>query len=416
MSRSPTSLPRPPRRAERAPTPEDGEGRPLVDLARELLWLHGQLSRADIARLLDVSRSTASEIATDLLATDLVIEVGEGPSSGGRRPMMLEFQDGARVILGVDMGAAHVSVALTDLRGRVLDWAARDHPVRTDPDGTKRLIEALCDEVLDDVDAPLLGIGLAVPSPVDPERPDTLSPVVLPAWREQPGFEFLRDRFDVPVLIDNDANLGALAEYWWGGGAGQDELAFIKVATGIGSGHIIRGEIHRGATGVAGEMGHVAIDPGGAVCMCGNRGCLGTLVGSQALVERAEALLPEFPQSALAGGRPTIEAIEEAALADDPLAIRVVAEAGHHLGIAISGMLNLLNPSVVILGGRLTRLGPRLLEPIRDIVAKRTLVSSVAATRILTSDLGPQVVALGASTLVLQEALEHPTRFRRFAA
>jgi len=211
--------------------------------------------------------------------------------------------------------------------------------------------------------------------------------------------------------VDNDANLGALAEHWWGVGRGVDDLAYIKVATGVGSGHVIQGEIYRGATGVAGEIGHIAIDPKGPPCICGLNGCLVTFVGGHALVARAEELLPEFPESPLHEGPVTVHDIEDAALTGDPLALQVATEAAGHLGTALAGLLNLMNPAMVILGGDLSRLGDLLVDPLRDTVKARTLVSSVRAAEIRASELGPLSVAIGASTLILKEALADATLF-----
>jgi len=215
----------------------------------------------------------------------------------------------------------------------------------------------------------------------------------------------LRARFRVPLLIDNDANMGALAEDWWGGGRGVNDFGNVKIATGLGAGYVIGGEIYRGATGVAGEIGHLAIDPHGVPCICGLRGCLATLVGAPALVERARALRAEFPESDLAANGLTIASIEDAALAGDPLALQLVRETAGHLGIALAGLLNLMNPSMVILGGGLSRLGELLLAPLRDTVRRRTLVSSVTAAEIRVTELGTQAVAIGAATMVLKAAL-----------
>ena len=388
--------------------------RPLADAVLRLIWKQKRISRAEIARLAGLSRSTVSEVVGEILPLGLVAEVGQGKSSGGRRPIVLEFRDEARVILGVEMGGAHVSVALTDLRGRVLAWRSRPHPVRSDPTGTRQLVAELCAQCLADPAAesrPLVGIGVAVPCPVDPSAPRQLSEVVLPDWDGELGLTGLAEGFGVPLLMDNDANLGALAESWWGLGAGTDNLAYIKVATGIGSGHIIGGEIYRGATGVAGEIGHLAIDPQGKRCLCGLRGCLVTLVGGQALEDRARELLPDFPHSALAGGGFTVTDIENAALAGDDMALQVTSEAARHLGTALAGLLNLMNPAVVVLGGDLSRLGDLLLDPLRERVRKRTLVSSVAAASLMVSDLGEQSVAVGAATLVLKSALEDSRLF-----
>jgi len=390
------------------------EGRPLVHSVLELIWRQTRISRADIARRTGLSRSTVSEIVATLLRTGLVSEVGEAPSRGGRRAILLEFQDDAYLILGVDMGATHVSAALTNLRGAVFAWEHQGHPVRTDPDGTEALIRDLCDRCLATVKGArrkLLGIGLAVPAPVDPRAPERLSGVVLPSWRGHGGIGGLFAGFDVPVFVDNDANLGALAEHWWGAGKGVEDFAYVKVATGIGSGHMIRGQIYRGATGVAGEIGHISIDPSGPPCVCGNRGCLATYVGSEALVARALALLPDFPGSPLHRGKVTVAAIEDAALADDALAMKVVEEAALNLGIVIAGVLNLMNPAMVILGGGLARLDERLLNPLRETVLRRTLVNSIAASEIRTSGLGPRDIAIGAATHVLENALRDPRLF-----
>jgi predicted NBD/HSP70 family sugar kinase len=234
---------------------------------------------------------------------------------------------------------------------------------------------------------------------------------VLPGWKGHTWLGGLPRKYAVPSFVDNDANLGALAERWWGAGRGIEDFAYIKVATGVGAGHVIRGEVYRGATGVAGEIGHTAIDPHGLPCVCGLRGCLVTLIGTPALIRRAKALLDEFPDSLLRKMPMTLEAIEEAALADDPLGLQVVAEAAENLGIAVAGMLNLMNPAAVIIGGGLARVGDRLLGPLRETVLTRTLESSLAAAEIMASELGPRSVAIGAATLVLDAALEDPGLF-----
>lgn len=309
---------------------QPGRLRPLAEEILRLIWKSREISRAEISRKLDISRSTVSEIVGALLPKGLIAEVGTGPSRGGRRPIVLQFQDDAHTILGVEMGATHLQVVLTDLRGHILAWEHRDHPVRSDPEGTRRLISQLCDACLAAVEhSPkrLMGIGLAVPSPVDPAHPDEISELVMPDWHGRLGLEGLAVRHQVPLLVDNDANLGALAEQWWGAGRGVDDFAYIKIATGLGSGHVIGGEIYRGATGVAGEIGHLGMDPHGERCICGLRGCLATMVGSPALVKRAGALLAEYPDSMLAGTKPTISSIEDAALAGDALALALANEA-----------------------------------------------------------------------------------------
>ncbi len=387
---------------------------PLVDSNLRLIWKEQRISRAEISRRTGLSRSTVSETVDVLLPTGLVAEVGVGPSNGGRPPVVLEFQDDAYAILGVDMGAAHVTVVLTDLRGRVVAREHRRHAVRDNPAGTRALIAELCEGCLAQwprANRRLVGIGVAVPSPVDPRHPDRLSEVVLPAWHGSLGLEELGERHGVPVLVDNDANLAALAERWWGAGRDVDNFAFIKVATGVGMGYVINGRIYRGSTGVAGEIGHLSVDPNGLPCVCGLRGCLATVVGAPALVARARALLAEHPDSALADGEPTLAAIEDAALAGDALALRLVHEAAENLGRAVAGLLNLMNPSLLIFGGGLARLGDVLLEPLRETIRHRTLISSLVACEIRTSELGAQATAVGAATFVLKAALANSSLF-----
>jgi len=386
----------------------------LAHVVLRMVWEQARISRAEIARRTGLSRSTVTEIVDELLPTGLVHETGTGPSRGGRPPIVLEFRYDAACILGVDMGAAHVAVALTNLRGEVLAWRHRPHPVRTDPEGTRALITELATACLADQPGArkrLLGTGIAVPCPVDPQHPERFSEVVMPAWKGRGGFRAFATRFKAPLFVDNDANLGALAERWWGAGRGIDDFAYVKLGTGVGSGHFVQGRVYRGATGVAGEIGHMAIDPHGKMCVCGLRGCLATLVGSPELVARARELAAKHPRSALAGTTPTIESIEDAAMAGDALGLQIVHEAAGSLGIAIAGLLNLMNPRLVILGGGLARLGDLLLAPLRDVIRNRTLVSSFAAAEVRTSGLGPRSIAVGAATLVLDAALDDMTMF-----
>lgn len=394
-----------------APGADSTRPRPLATTILRLIWDEEHISRADIARRLDVSRSTVSEIVDALLPTGLVAEAGVGASSGGRRPIVLAFQYQSFSLLGVDIGASHVSVVLTDLRGRVRAWQHQEFPVHSDPEGTRRLVASLSDACLAMIDrsaSPLLGIGVALPSPVDPRFPERVSPRAMVNWEGRHGLEPLSAKFGVPLLLDNDANLGALAEHWWGAARGLQDFTFVKIATGIGAGHFIGGRIYRGAGGVAGEIGHVTIDVHGNQCICGNRGCLGTYVGGQELVARAKSLAGEYPSSEFARGDITYASLEAAAKTGDVLASRVVTEAAEHIGTVIAGMLNLLNPAAVILGGTLPRLREQVLIPIRESVLRRTFTSAVASSEIHVSALGDRGIAIGAATLVLDAVLQDP--------
>lgn len=391
--------------------PEPVRARPLAESVLRLIWQERQISRAEIARRFGLSRSTVTEIMKELLQTGLVAEVGTGESVGGRRPIILEFQDEAATVLGVDIGATHIAVALTSLRGRLLAWEEVRYPVRNDPEGTISQAIKLSDACLAKRGRRLVRIGVAVPSPVDPLHPEWLPEVVIPAWRGRNELARLHEYYDVPMHIDNDANLGALAEYWRGAGPTVDDLIYIKMGLGIGAGYILGGKIYRGAGGFAGEIGHLSIDPKGRPCVCGLKGCLVTLVGAEALLARAKTLLSNHPKSVLAGKAITIDAIENAVLFGDKLALQIVREAAEHLGIAIASWCNLMNPGMVVLGGGLAGVGERLLKPLREKVERSTLVSSAAA-QIRTSELGTKAVAMGAATLATEAAFDEPSFFR----
>ena len=369
-------------------------------LLLRMLWKERQMTRVDIAKRTGLSPSTVSTIVSDLERANIVQTLGAVASRGGRRPLLIGLRDDSFAQLGVEIGARHVSAVLTDLRGRVLTFEERKHPVRTDPEGTLAVVRTLIDDALRRERFPtrkLLGIGVAVPSPVDTSLPGQLSELIFPAWR---GFD-VREAlagYDVPVFVDNDANLGAVAEHWWGAGVDASELIYVKVGAGVGAGYIIRGELYRGATGKAGELGHVPIEPNGPACICGNNGCLTTLIGSEELSERARVLfgLDEAPP---------LEEVVRRARAGDLLARQLVDDVGERLGVVIGTLLNLLDVEIVIVGGEISSVGDMLLDSLRRTVRKRALPSALAQTRIVTSNLGPRSIAVGAATLALASAL-----------
>jgi predicted NBD/HSP70 family sugar kinase len=371
-------------------------------LLLRMIWHERQATRVELARKSGLSHSTVSAIVLELERAGLVRTLGATASRGGRPASLIGFCDDSFAIVGVEIGARHVAVALTDLRGRVRHFEERRLAVRKQPRAALEEIRGLIDRSMRAERVPrrrIVGIGVAAPSPVDPAAPGHLAELIFPAWRDVDIREHLREAYDLPVFIDNDANLGALAERWWGAGVEGGDLAYIKVGAGVGSGHIIRGELYRGATGTAGEIGHVPVDPNGPMCVCGNRGCLTTFVGSDELAERARELF-ELAE------RPTLAEIVRRARAGDAAALRLVDEVGDRLGIVIGTLLNLLNMDVVVIGGEISTVGDMLLDAVRRTVKGRALPSAMAHTRIVTSNLGPRAIALGAATLILESALK----------
>ncbi len=378
----------------------------VLDIIREA----GAISRVDIAHATQLSRSTITNIVNELLPTGLVRETGTVNSIVGRRPILLEFDYGARIVLGVDMGATHLTVAATNLGGQVLAIRHEDYPVAADPGGSINRIVALLAEVQASAGySPerVLGIGIGVPAPLEGDRLDRLSPIILPQWV---GIDLKREleaATQHSIFLDNDANVGALAEKWWGHGRDVPNFAFIKLGTGVGCGLIIDGSVYRGAGGTAGEIGHSSIDPNGPVCRCGLNGCLEALTGAPAIIEAVQCYLAAGRQSQLAGAF-TVAEVAAAARAGDPVATEVITTAGRYLGIAIANLLNLVNPGLIVLWGGITDASEMLLTQLRQTVRERSFSKSTAEAIITTSRLGEDAIAIGAATLVIQQTLRSP--------
>ncbi|MGB5809984.1 MAG: ROK family transcriptional regulator [Polyangiales bacterium] len=381
-------------------------------LILNMLWKEREISRAELARRTSLSRSTVSAIVSDLLDTGLVEETRVGVSNGGRRPIMLEFKDQACFILGIELSASHMSGVLTDLRCDAKASWSEPAPVRDEPAITLAQMKSGIRSVLSENSiqpSQVVAIGVAVPSPVDRARPGELLSLVMPKWEGYNIATHLENSFHRPVVVDNDANLGALAELWWGAKSSRRDLAFIKVATDVGAGLIINGRIFHGSGGIAGEIGHTSIDPNGPRCSCGLRGCLTTFVGTPALLERTHELLRSRGSDRSPPG--SIDELVGAALRGDSVLADVVRDAGDRLGVGIANMLNLLNPTAVIVGGQIARAGDLLLDGVRKTIRELSLPRSIRETEITTTGLGEWGIALGAATRVLQIALDTPALF-----
>lgn len=373
-------------------------------LVLRLIWNARRISRADLARETGLSASTISDIINDLSDRELVSEQGTGASSGGRRPILLGINPTRAYNVGLEVGAAHVTVVVTTLLGELLTSRRVDNPTRRDPEQTLATAHSLVAGALSEAGVgreQVLGYGVAVPSPVNPEAPGQLSRLILPEWAGVNLAEELSSRYGRPIYIENDANAGALAELWWGEGGVRD-LAYVKVATGIGAGFIIDGKLYRGADGSAGEIGHLASDPQGPECICGARGCLTTCIGTEAILRRARDKV--FGRD----GEP-VESLDElmgAIREGDRNARKLIEAVGTSLGAALAGLTNTLNPRRIVLGGEITQLGDMLFDPLRMALRRQALFSSLTRTRIVASRLGINAIAIGATAPVLDAALD----------
>ncbi|MEU4176212.1 ROK family transcriptional regulator [Streptomyces sp. NPDC026589] len=355
----------------------------------------GSLTQAEIARSTGLSAATVSNIVRELKDGGTV-EVTP-TSAGGRRARSVSLSGDAGIVIGVDFGHTHLRVAVGNLAHQVL--AEESEPLDVDASSAegfdraevlvKRLIAAT--GIAPDK---VIGIGLGVPGPIDVESGTLGSTSILPGWTGINPSQELSGRLGVPVYVDNDANLGALGELVWGSGRGVKDLAYIKVASGVGAGLVIDGTIYRGPGGTAGEIGHITLDESGPVCRCGNRGCLETFTA-------ARYVLPLLQPSH--GPGLTMERVVQLAREGDPGCRRVIGDVGRHIGSGVANLCNLLNPSRVVLGGSLAEAGELVLGPIRDSVSRYAIPSAARQLSVLPGALGGRAEVLGALALVLSE-------------
>jgi len=365
----------------------------------ETLRAYGPRTRAELVTLTGLSRPTVSSALIDLIGAGMASETATRSTTkpaGGRPPSVVRLTREAGVAVGVDIGRRHVRVAVADLGHTVLGERATRTTFESDdrPIEVLSLAATLIDQALADLavrKSDVVGVGLGIPAPIT--RDGTIgSPALLPAWAPLRPSDELAGRIDLPVRVENDANLGALGEYVWGAGRGCADLVYLKLATGIGAGIVLDGRLYRGAAGTAGEFGHVALDVRGPVCRCGNRGCVELSAGGRALLAHARVVHPELTD--LAG-------LIRYAEAGDQGCRRLLIDAGTQLGFALGSLVNLLNPQRIVLGGELGAAAHLMHEPLHRGLAETAMAAAVSAVDIVRTDLGTRAAALGGVALAL---------------
>jgi len=378
----------------------------VIDALRD----RGRASRAEIARATGLSRSTVSSIVSDLIESGLLTERAEEAGvahgeAGGRPPVLLALKPSAGLAVGIDFGHTHLRVAVSDLSHEVLAESLRELDVdHSAAEGLEAATE-LVDEVLEQAKVDrqsVLGVGMGLPGPINRATGTVGSPSILPGWVGVDAAAEMGRRLRLPVHVENDANLGALAEYVWGSGKGHSDVIYIKLSSGIGAGLLLAGRLHEGAGGTAGEIGHTPAQHGTAICRCGSRGCLETVASARAIAEQLGASRGE-PVS-------THELLELTA-DGDPAAARLMAEAGREIGVALAGLCNLINPDCVIVGGDLSAAGELITEPVFESIRRYAIASAAEQVRVVPGVLGERAELLGALALVLHagDGLRAPT-------
>jgi predicted NBD/HSP70 family sugar kinase len=372
------------------------------------LRVNGTASRAELARRTGLSRSTVSTLVSDLQRRGLVVEqpgqfAGEGQP--GRPAALLQLDPSAGAAIGIDFDHDQLRVAVSDLSRIVLAEASALFDVDHDAAGALDMAADLVDQLLDEVGISrdrVLGTGMALAGPIDHERAALHHSTVLPGWADVDAGAELERRIGTSVYVDNDANLGALAEVTLGAGRRARFAAYIQIGSGVGAGIVVNGSPYRGARGTAGEIGHVVVDPQGPLCRCGNRGCLETVASTGAL----QALV-----SASRGHKPTVQEMIAEALAGDAGCRRAITDAGRVVGGVVAGLVNLFSPEMVVIGGDLGEAGELLLKPLREAVIRDALPEAASGLEIVAGELGERANLLGALALVLMQS-EHEVAAR----
>ncbi|WP_285725572.1 ROK family transcriptional regulator [Psychromicrobium xiongbiense] len=356
-------------------------------------------TRAEIAELTGLARSTVAARLEALVSLGLIGPAGEAASSGGRPPSRLAFKPSARVVFAVDVGATHVLVGLTDLGGMLMGEHRISVDVAAGPEAVLDLAIEACSELLKESRrdiSELAGIGMGVPGPVEHSSGKPTNPPIMPGWDRFDIPEYVQRTFPTDVLVDNDVNIMALGEraaHW----KDVDDLLFIKVATGIGSGIISGGLLQRGADGTAGDLGHVRVPRGeGVICRCGNEGCLEAIASIPALTRR----LADIGISAHNGSD-----LLDLVRSGNVQAIQAIRQAGRDVGDVLATCVSMLNPAVVVVGGSLSMAGEHLLAGVREVVYGRSLPLATSRLRVVQSMTGREAGVIGASRMVTDHVL-----------
>ncbi len=363
-----------------------------------------------------LTRAALTIIVNDLIERGLVREANDGLAVGGRRPIMLEINPQRGYLVGIDMGATHLAIMLADFSARVIDEIEVALRIDQSPDICLKTVDHTLKMVLEknQLDmADILTIGMGVPGPVIAKSGWVSAPPIMPGWDKYPIRDRVESWWNCPVSLNNDAELGALGEWAHGAGRNECNLAYIKVGSGVGAGLLLSGNIYRGASGCAGEIGHVTIQENGPICTCGNYGCLEAVAGGTAIAEKARAAVRSGRRTQLSSIEPVenIQArdVAHAARLGDLVSQQIITEAGGYLGIAIASLVNLFNPSMVVVGGGVSQVGDLLLEPIRKTVRERSLRSAAQAVQITAAVLGRRSSGMGAVVQALNTALDKLT-------
>ncbi len=358
---------------------------------------HGPLSRADISQRLGLTKGTVSSLVNELLTDHFCYETGPGESSGGRRPVMLLFNQTSGYSIGIDLGVNYILGVLTDLNGNIVNEQTIFSETSTFENTTiaiKRIINNLISRAPDS-NYGVVGIGIGVPGIVNKEGEILLAPNL--GWKNVNLQEEIKKEFQLPVIIENEANAGAYGEKCFGAGRLFEDIIYISAGIGIGVGFILNNELYRGRNGFSGEMGHMIIQADGKECSCGSRGCWELYASEKVILSESKLLQPITNDH-------TLENLVALATSNKDIAI-LFEKVGYHLGIGINNIINTFNPEQIIIGNRLAIARDWLEDPLKQVVQSFTLKQHQADLSITFAELSIYSSALGVSAYVTENFL-----------
>ena len=370
-------------------------------LVLRTIFSHENISRADIARMTNLTRSTVSDIVADLIDGGLVSEIGVGQSQVGKNPILLSLIEDSRWLIGLDLAQNQFRGAVVNLRGKIRDVVTV--PVN-EGGGTDALllVYQILDKLINGTSRSLIGIGVGAPGLINTSEGIVVDAVNL-NWRNLPLTRLLEQRYHLPVSILNDCHAAAIGEKTYGKDFQKDEnLVLINVHHGIGAGIMINREIFQGDGGFAGEIGHiVVVHENGEICRCGKQGCLETVASATAVIRQAREMVKQYPNCRLARDPRGInlDKIVEMFQAGDPLTRDLVLKTSNYLGMAIANLVGILNIHKVVLEGEMSRFGAPWLDRIRTVMMDYALARPLDKTRLEIGQLGENAVILGAAAV-----------------
>lgn len=377
----------------------------------------GSISRAHLAEKTGDSPFLISKICDELLEAGFVSEAGQGDSTGGRRPTLLSLKPGLGRLIGIHLGTVNVRIALTDFSGELIEYVKDGSRCRLGPEVAIEHLTSLIDQVLRKAgvkESELDGIGVGVSGVVERSSGSILFWPKLPLWINVPLRKILEERYKTVVDIEDTPRTQAFAEYRLGGVGSAKHFIYVAVGAGIGAALFLNGQLYAGSAGFAGEFGHISISENGPLCSCGNRGCLETIVSAAALIRKARHGISGGLSNTLMklsegnSGNLSVEMLAQAAREGDRFSLRLLSETGTHLGRSMVGLINLLNPELIVIGGGVaTAIGDLILPEIDRALRERALIQGENRVKVQISKLQERDWAIGSTLLIVEKALAH---------